>query len=491
MGWGSSNIIVESNYLQGAGMWIGGENHNIRNNHCMSGADIVVYGRNCTMKTNILENCGITVNMNPYNALHKDRFYSTTHHIDISNMVNGKPVHYIKDQNGGMAPDNAGQVILVNCSNMVVSGLSSPGGIVAQMVYSSNNSVENNTGRICLTYSDNNRIVDNECRNINLSGILLVRSNSNHLVRNSCVNIADTGIYLRDSHENEIRDNLALRCRIGISLSSFIIPPGSNGNRIFNNELIENLIVGVWSSYISNDNFFYHNNFINNTQQANDTGENQWDDGNSKGNYWSGYGGLDNGYGNGTPGDGIGDTFTPHLGLDYYPYMQDWGWYKPPTPFLSLLKWSGGGKFTLTWTWSNVTEYVLEHSNDTAFSNSTLVYRGSNTSFEEEGQRIGVHYYRIKGINGSHVTPWSELLEVEVISSDSDSKADDDEDSLFTTNCITAIVIVIVLVVVFIAEIANSRKKRREEDSNEESDECKKADKGPEDNEDGNENDED
>jgi len=80
-------------------------------------------------------------------------------------------------------------------------------------------------------------------------------------------------------------------------------------------------------------NQIYHNNFINNTNQASVTVgyENVWDDGYpSGGNYWSDYTGLDlysGPYQNETGSDGIGDT--PHIidanNRDSYPLMYPYG----------------------------------------------------------------------------------------------------------------------------------------------------------------------
>jgi hypothetical protein len=80
----------------------------------------------------------------------------------------------------------------------------------------------------------------------------------------------------------------------------------------------------------SSGNTFYHNNFINNTQQVYNYASselNVWDDGYpSGGNYWSDYTGVDqkNGpYQNLTGSDGIGDT--PYVinanNTDHYPLM--------------------------------------------------------------------------------------------------------------------------------------------------------------------------
>ncbi|MEW6070370.1 MAG: PKD domain-containing protein, partial [Candidatus Thermoplasmatota archaeon] len=60
-----------------------------------------------------------------------------------------------------------------------------------------------------------------------------------------------------------------------------------------------------------------HNNFINNSWNAVDAGENMWDDG-SEGNYWDDYTGID------IDGNGIGES--PYIvgvtSIDYYPLMK-------------------------------------------------------------------------------------------------------------------------------------------------------------------------
>jgi parallel beta-helix repeat protein len=78
----------------------------------------------------------------------------------------------------------------------------------------------------------------------------------------------------------------------------------------------------------SNNNSVYHNNLINNTNQASDDSYNKWDnDYPLGGNYWSDYSGVDNfkGPNQDIPGsDGIGDTnySIDSDSVDNYPLMQ-------------------------------------------------------------------------------------------------------------------------------------------------------------------------
>ena len=123
----------------------------------------------------------------------------------------------------------------------------------------------------------------------NYHGILLCQSNSSNILN------------------NEITSNYAL----GVQFSD------SNNNQIVGNTIADNPIGAYVSSNTSSLNVFYHNNFINNTHQVTCFGPTKWDNG-KDGNYWSDYTGVD------TNGDGIGDTKTPHLGMDKYPLMSLW-----------------------------------------------------------------------------------------------------------------------------------------------------------------------
>jgi parallel beta-helix repeat protein len=103
-----------------------------------------------------------------------------------------------------------------------------------------------------------------------------------------------------------------------------------NGNNLTNNKK------GIYLSGSSDNNCIFHNNFIDNDQNAYDSGDtNQWDnDYPSGGNYWDDYTGTDN------DGDGIGDTPYNIPGgpsKDKYPFMKPIGWTNSPpnTPMIS------------------------------------------------------------------------------------------------------------------------------------------------------------
>ncbi len=91
--------------------------------------------------------------------------------------------------------------------------------------------------------------------------------------------------------------------------------------------------LGVWLKYSSN-NFIYHNNFINNTQNAYDEGNNTWYNATlDEGNYWDDYNGSD------TNSDGIGDqpyNISGGDNQDLYPLMEPWNYTTPPVENITL-----------------------------------------------------------------------------------------------------------------------------------------------------------
>jgi|GEM_PF-838341 len=112
--------------------------------------------------------------------------------------------------------------------------------------------------------------------------------------------------------------NYGIFSGVGVNLSQ-------TNNSILKNNIITKCKQGVVSQvfvsgkYRDQNNLIYHNNFINNTQNAYDSSINKWDNGYLiGGNYWDDYTGID------SDGDGIGDTPYDIPGgsnQDLYPLM--------------------------------------------------------------------------------------------------------------------------------------------------------------------------
>lgn len=114
-----------------------------------------------------------------------------THLIDTSNTVNGKPVYYWKNVTSGTVPLGAGQVILANCTKVIIH----------------NQSTGDSSTGILIGFSFNNTIVDNHISNNSWHGLSLQHSDSNTIFGN---NISDNqwfGIHLFISNTNRIYHN--------------------------------------------------------------------------------------------------------------------------------------------------------------------------------------------------------------------------------------------------------------------------------------------
>jgi len=113
---------------------------------------------------------------------------------------------------------------------------------------------------------------------------------------------------------------------------------GTTSSYIVANDIIANSLYGIRSDGAV-DNVIYHNNFIDNGQNACDDGDNQWDSGYPEfGNYWSDYTGSDNWHGplQESPGaDGVGDEPFPVFGdqnRDRFPLISPWDGTLPVPP---------------------------------------------------------------------------------------------------------------------------------------------------------------
>jgi parallel beta-helix repeat protein len=188
---------------------------------------------------------------------------------------------------------------------------------------------------ICLDHATNCSILNNVVTN-NGYGIRLDGSSNNTLSENTVTNNEDSGFTLFYSSNNTLSRNTATN-NGGVGFGLYY---SSDDNVLSGNTITDNNI-GIWLSQSSN-NVIFHNNFVNNIDQAivSGTHPNSWDNGYpSGGNYWSDYAGVDLKKGpnqNLTGSDGIGDT--PYVIDDYnkdkYPlmYPPEVALYAAPSP---------------------------------------------------------------------------------------------------------------------------------------------------------------
>jgi parallel beta-helix repeat protein len=169
-----------------------------------------------------------------------------THDIFSNNTINDRPIYYYNGQKDILVPNNASQVILVNCSEMVISntnftltGISlfytnqtriqgnnisfnrwdgihlfaSRNNTITQNILIGNNSRYH--GIICVNdgislYDSDNNTISHNIANFNRAhGIKLQRSNNNTLLNNTAIYNGGSGIYLEESAHNRILNTCA------------------------------------------------------------------------------------------------------------------------------------------------------------------------------------------------------------------------------------------------------------------------------------------
>lgn len=296
-----------------------------------------------TILSNVLTNDGILLEGNSLE-------YWNSHTMGSSNMVNGRTLYYWSNVVHGSVPSNAGQVILANCSNVLVEGLSlSNASLGIQLGFSSGNVISNNlvSGNfdgISLAHSENNTVIHNTALE-NYDGITLHYSGNNTLTNNTVL-YSYTGIRIGRSFGNVVEANVVNLSRFdGLILYFSELTHLSANNIEWNgdyglglhhsdrNQIINNFISNNSRGiYLSNSggNVIFHNNFVNNSIQTHPgTRTNSWSSGYpSGGNYWSDYKGVDEKSGpfqDGLGRDGIGDVpyvIQESFVKDWYPFMK-------------------------------------------------------------------------------------------------------------------------------------------------------------------------
>jgi parallel beta-helix repeat protein len=271
----SNNITIKNNFFHsnnGPSIWLSGvsENNIVDGNIILrklnengGGIWIENFSPLNSIKNNKFTNCGIFI------------FGSSIEHFSQEiegNLVNNKPLFYLINENNVKIPDEAINIILVNCSNIEINEKISKNievGIL--LAFCSNITISNSNFSYCN------------------GGIGMIHVNSCMITNNNISNVGDA-IIMRYSHNNIIRNNYIKKAnRIGIEVID------SNENYITNNTISTNFssrnieVLNSYDNHIYYNNFFVYKKVVNYTYYiAVDTGWNLWDDG-ELGNYWWDY----------------------------------------------------------------------------------------------------------------------------------------------------------------------------------------------------------
>ena len=198
--------------------------------------------QNNSLSGNIMNGCGLLIS-GSFEDLN-------SHDIDDTNLVNGKPLYYYVHE-ASLVPNNftnAGQVLLVNCNDSLVSNLDiSFTSNAVSMYYCHNNNISVNTlnnnimSGITLSNSNNNTLFNNTASNngrtgIGGTGISLGYSNNNNILGNIVNNNIYGGISLGESDNNTILGNTANYNEYGIFLSHYSSYNNVSGNTAYYND---------------------------------------------------------------------------------------------------------------------------------------------------------------------------------------------------------------------------------------------------------------
>ena len=254
------NNTVSRNFVKKSpsGIWTLPESrNNIITNNKITNSSIYLEG---SIETKVMHNTIIDGVIGLRGSIEAE----TSYYIDQKNTVNGKPVYYYRNEIGlnKFNFTDAGQILLVNCSNSLIEKTSFSMYMGIALLYCVNISlienklnydmylgqtknskiirnIGNNKFRISLYHAHNNNILENSVNESSSYGQLtLVYSNGNNISRNIFLN-NKKGFDIFESHYNNLSKNLIETQRdisgsynsVGITLD------GSDHNTIIENNI--------------------------------------------------------------------------------------------------------------------------------------------------------------------------------------------------------------------------------------------------------------
>ncbi|UCG69471.1 MAG: right-handed parallel beta-helix repeat-containing protein [Thermoplasmata archaeon] len=220
----------------------------------------------------------------------------------------------------------------VNVSGFTIQNSATSGIYITSSSYCriTNNKISNNNGDgiFLFWFSDYNTIEDNIIKNNPNDAIELNQNcDSNSIVNNIIEEQGYYGVLLSNTNSyNNIKNNEINDCEVGIYLFWANSNNNITGNTVFNSSSY-----GIFLISTNSQNRIFHNNFVENANQAYDDDLNFWNDAYPMGgNFWGDYSGGDNrsGPGQNVPGnDGLGDVSYSISGgsnIDNYPLWPNW-----------------------------------------------------------------------------------------------------------------------------------------------------------------------
>ena len=188
--------------------------------------------------------------------------------IDATNLVDGKPILYLKDASDITIDStiDSGTIYCIQCDNITAKDVTLIKNGVGVFFWKTNNStiedvnVSNNDDGICLHSSNNNTLSGNTASK-NRHGICLHFSNNNTLTESNANSNDNDGIYLHSSNNNTLSGNTASKNHCGICLHV------SNNNMLTESNANSNDWHGAYLSF-SDDNVLSNNSVGSNNQDG-------------------------------------------------------------------------------------------------------------------------------------------------------------------------------------------------------------------------------